>query len=79
MPNHDIKHAITTALQSFKTGSLTDCALGLFKTLGYNTSRQAPLSTPTYVDFYDSYAAHAHASGKTAYAECIVDLLFQLL
>ena len=65
MPNHDIKHAITTALQSFKTGSLTDCALGLFKTLGYNTSRQAPLSTPPMLIFMILMLPIAHASGKT--------------
>lgn len=79
--NHNIKHALTTTLQSFKNGNLTDCALSLFQTLCYNTSRQAPLSNPTYAEFYDSYAVHSPRFREDkAYADQweYVDLLFQL-
>lgn len=45
------KEEIKSAIRQFSQGKRTENALNLFKTLGYNTERQAPLDKPTYAEF----------------------------
>ena len=51
----DVKESILQSLRAFSGDSLTENALKLFKTLGYNTDRQAPLPNPTYAEFKTSF------------------------
>ena len=72
---------IETALKSFAAGNLTENALGLFETLGYNTARRANFDRPSFLYFKENYF-----SDDTAFNEKnalvadwqAVDLLFQL-
>ena len=72
---------IETALKSFAAGNLTENALGLFETLGYNTARRANFDRPSFLYFKENYF-----SDDTAFNEKnalvadwqSVDLLFQL-
>lgn len=76
-----MRQKIKTALEAFQDGSLTQQALGLFSVLGYNTDRQAPLSTPDYACFKSDYAEGnpRFREDKALVEEWrYVDLLFQL-
>jgi len=75
------KEDIKSAIQQFSQGSLTENALSLFKTLGYNTERQAPLDMPTYAIFKENFI---NPSTRFDEKKALVsdwkhiDLLFQL-
>jgi adenine-specific DNA-methyltransferase len=49
------KHQIENALKNFYSSGLTDASIKLFETLGYNTSRNAPLPTPDYGAFSETF------------------------
>lgn len=51
----DVKENILQAVQAFSNGNLTEKALDMFKCLGYNIDRQAPLSSTTFQAFSDLY------------------------
>ncbi|MBI5185417.1 MAG: Eco57I restriction-modification methylase domain-containing protein [Nitrospinae bacterium] len=75
------KEQIQSALQRFAQGNLSENALNLFKTLGYNTERQAPLDKPTYSAFKESFVdAQSKFNEDKALVKDweTVDLLFQL-
>ena len=81
MANHDLKHKIKASLCSFRTGNLSDNALNLFKTLGYITDRQQPLSVPSYKEFKQSFVdGNSRFNDKNARVQewTYVDFLFQL-
>jgi hypothetical protein len=77
----DMKQAIRTAIQAFTNGILSDNALNLFDTLGYNINRRFGLSTPSYDGFVEDFPdAAAKMNVKQA---CVTDwlsieLLFQI-
>ncbi len=77
----DMKQAIRTAIQGFTNGILSDNALNLFDTLGYNINRRFGLSTPSYDGFVEDFPdAAAKMNAKQA---CVTDwlsieLLFQI-
>jgi len=81
MTEVETKQKIETALQSFKEGNLTEKSLNLFKVLGYNTGRQAPLAGKIYSFFKDSFLNRNQRFNeeKAFVAEWkYIDLLFQL-
>jgi adenine-specific DNA-methyltransferase len=81
MANADIKNNIQNALMDFASINLTETAIRLFATLGYNTDRQASLSNPTFEEFRDSYIeGNPRFNEKKAIVEewNYVDLLFQI-
>jgi len=49
------KHTIKAALESFRSGNLSCNAINLFKSLGYNTKRQAPFEKQNYDSFKSSF------------------------
>ncbi len=80
MTTEKTKTAIREAIQAFTSGDLTHNSLALFKTLGYNTERQAPLDNPTYSMFKEAFISDKpfnEAKAKTGEWKH-VDLLFQL-
>ncbi len=77
----DIKEQIAQAIQTFSGDNLTAGGIALFKTLGYNTDRQASLSSPVYNEFKASYVdGNPRFKEDKALVEDwkYVDLLFQL-
>lgn len=84
----DIKQNIKESIQQFDPsttqGSLSSSALHLFQTLGYNTDRQQPLSSPTYKEFQSSYITNNDKKDKFSEERAqtkdwqYIDLLFQL-
>jgi len=81
MSEQDIKLAIQSAINAFSSGNLTNKALLLFKTMGYNTDRQNPFPQKTYQFFKDSFLTEngRFNEEKALVKEWIsVDLLFQL-
>ncbi|HOW40350.1 MAG TPA: hypothetical protein PL123_07395, partial [Bacteroidales bacterium] len=81
MTTENVKNHIKEAIQSFASGNLTKNGLNLFKTLGYNTERQAPLNKPTFSEFKESFiSAEKKFDEKNALCKewKYVDLLFQL-
>ncbi|MBN1290264.1 MAG: N-6 DNA methylase, partial [Candidatus Latescibacteria bacterium] len=82
MVNHDLKLRIKDSLGSFCYGNLSDNALNFFKTLGYNTDRQAPLSEKSFNEFKASYIENNvkpfNEDNANAQDWSYVDLLFQL-
>ncbi len=76
-----MKQKIQSALQSFSKGNLTENALNLFQTLGYNTERQSPLNKPTFAafkaSFIDNQSTFNEEKAKVGDWK-YVDLLFQL-
>ena len=75
------RQTIAQALQVFSTDNLTQNALNLFETLGYNTERQDHLNRPDYADFKEFFITDSSLFSEDralisnwAY----VDLLFQL-
>ena len=81
MTDTEVKRLIQSAVQSFSSGDLTGNALFFFKTLGYNTDRQSPLSPKTFDSFKDSFL-EGNQNFKEDKAQVkdwkSVDLLFQL-
>ena len=53
--SRDLRQKIKEAIQQFDNGNLSENALNLFQTLGYNTERQAPLDKPDYASFKESF------------------------
>ncbi|MEI7907382.1 MAG: hypothetical protein WCI84_08515 [Bacteroidota bacterium] len=47
MKTQTTRQSIAQTLKAFSTGSLTENALNLFETLGYNTDRQDHLKSET--------------------------------
>jgi adenine-specific DNA-methyltransferase len=77
----DLRQKIKEAIQQFGNGNLSENALNLFQTLGYNTERRAPLEKPTYATFKDSFIDDQSRfnEDKALVKEWkYVDLLFQL-
>src|SRR3990170_7482266 len=77
----EIEKKIKKRIQAFSEGNLTANALQLFQTLGYNTERQAPLDTPTYNSFKESWidVQSKFNENKALVTEWkYVNLLFQL-
>ncbi|HBM15389.1 MAG TPA: hypothetical protein DD381_03455 [Lentisphaeria bacterium] len=81
MPDLDTKIAIQNALKAFSSGSLSDKAISLFTSLGYNTERHNPFDQKDYAFFKESFL-----EGNTRFNEekalvkewKSIDLLFQL-
>jgi 23S rRNA G2445 N2-methylase RlmL len=82
-----LKEQIAAALKAFAPGgakhpaNLFEAGIGLFKTLGYDTSRQARLPDPTAAGFMADYVApgEAFSTERARTAEWkTVELLFQL-
>ena len=79
----NIKTEIEAAIKAFQTGNLTNNALGLFKTLGYNTeAKQSPFTQKTYDYFKEYYADLSENEFNEEKAQVkdwkYIDLLFQL-
>jgi len=77
----DTKHSIKAALENFRSGNLSNNAINLFKTLGYNTERQAPFEKKNYDSFKSSFVEgnSRFSEEKAMISEWkYVDLLFQL-
>ncbi|MBU1569550.1 MAG: hypothetical protein KKE00_03360, partial [Proteobacteria bacterium] len=76
-----VKQHISESIQAFAKGNLTENALNLFKTLGYNTERQSPLDKPSREAFKESYIdPDSKFNEEKALFEDweFIDLLFQL-
>ncbi len=76
-----MKLAIKKATIDFSSETLHKAAIGLFKTLGYNTERQNPLPNKNYDDFKDSFLGTDSPFNEEK--ACVkewksIDLLFQL-
>lgn len=71
---------IQSALKLFSNGNLTENALNLFQTLGYESERQMPFEDKSFADFESYIAEDSRFSEKNAFVEewKYVDLLFQL-
>jgi len=81
MTDKEVKMAIQSAIKDFSKENLTDQAIYLFKTLGYNTERQNPFSQKNYNFFKESFldGNSRFNEGKALVKEWkSVDLLFQL-
>jgi type I restriction-modification system DNA methylase subunit len=72
--------SIQSALESFSGGNLTENALNLFQTLGYESERQLPFEDKSFADFASYLKDEAKFSEKNALVSewRYVDLLFQL-
>jgi len=73
--------AIQSAIKSFATDTLTDQAISLFRTLGYNTQRQNPFTHKTFAFFKESFLdGDSRFNEEKALTKewKSVDLLFQL-
>jgi adenine-specific DNA-methyltransferase len=71
---------IQSALNSFSKGDLTENALNLFQTLGYESERQLPFDDKSFADFETYIKDDSNFSEKNALISewQYVDLLFQL-
>jgi hypothetical protein len=77
----ELKKSIEAAVQGFAKENLTRAALSLFETLGYDTSRQASLPSPTTAEFKVSFVdGNSRFNDDKALCKewTYVDLLFQL-
>jgi hypothetical protein len=75
------KIRIREAIKAFETGNLKENTLRLFNSLGYNTSRQAPLDKQTFAEFKSNYISpEKKFDEKKAFTAKwkYVDILFQL-
>ncbi|MBE3086622.1 MAG: hypothetical protein IMZ64_10455, partial [Bacteroidetes bacterium] len=83
MNDKEVKLAIQSAIKDFSKETLTDRAIHLFKTLGYNTERQSPFISKSYKEFKDNYG-ECFEEKKFNEEKALVkewksiDLLFQL-
>ena len=81
MNDTGMKQKIQNSIQAFQKSDVSEAALRLFQTLGYNTSRQNPFPQKTFQTFKESFL-----EGDTRFNEDralvkewqSVDLLFQL-
>ncbi len=75
-----MKEKILQSLKQFSSGNLTENALNLFKTLGYESERQLPFDNKSFDDFAEYITTEANFSEKNALVSewKYVDLLFQL-
>lgn len=80
MTPEENKNIIQDAIHAFAEGNLTRNALQLFKKLGYNTDRQAPMDVPDYATFREFFIGEKPFNEERAKVSDWkhVDLLFQL-
>jgi len=81
MNETEAKQRIYAEIQKFNKSDLSKASLELFAALGYNTDRQAPLSSVTFKEFKDTYVEGSSGfnEAKALVTEWnYVDLLFQL-
>jgi len=81
MTDKELKLAIQKTIIDFGTVPVHQAAISLFKTLGYNTERQNPLTHKSYDDFKDSFLdTDSPFNEEKAYVKewKSIDLLFQL-
>jgi adenine-specific DNA-methyltransferase len=81
MTKADTEQSIKTAIEAFQKGSLTDNALSLFKTLGYNVERRQPFKQKTFAYFKEYFLnGNDHFREDKALVSdwTYLDLLFQL-
>jgi adenine-specific DNA-methyltransferase len=71
---------IKISLNSFSHGNLSDNALNLFQTLGYESDRQQPFDDKSFANFAEYITHESNFNQKNAFADewQYVDLLFQL-
>jgi hypothetical protein len=71
---------IQNSLKSFVTGDLTENALNLFRSLGYESERQLPFDDKSFDDFAAYIPEQSKFNEKNALSDewLYVDLLFQL-
>lgn len=80
----DTKIAIQSAVNAFETKSLFEAGTGLFETLGYDTSLQAPLDEKTFAEFNELYVQSSPNVERFSEERAMVsdwksiDILFQL-
>ena len=80
----DTKIAIQSAVNAFETKSLFEAGTGLFETLGYDTSLQAPLEEKTFAEFNELYVQSSPNVERFSEERAMVgdwksiDILFQL-
>lgn len=76
-----MKQKIENSIQAFEKPGVSEAALRLFQTLGYNTSRQNPFTQKTFQAFKESFLEGDTCSdAKKARVDdwSSVDPLFQL-
>ena len=83
MTDQEIKLAIQSAIIDFSKETLTDQAIHLFKTLGYNTELQDPFISKNYKEFKDNYGEYFEEKKFNEDKALVkewksIDLLFQL-
>jgi hypothetical protein len=81
MTDKEVKLAIQYAIKDFSKETLTDQAIHLFKTLGYNTERQNPFPQKNYHFFKESFLdGDSRFNQEKALVKewKSIDLLFQL-
>ena len=80
----DTKIAIQSAVNAFEAKSLFEAGTGLFETLGYDTSLQAPLEEKTFAEFNELYVQSSPNVERFSEERAMVgdwksiDILFQL-
>ncbi|MDR2345022.1 MAG: Eco57I restriction-modification methylase domain-containing protein [Planctomycetaceae bacterium] len=74
------KQLINESIATFGNGGLTSCALKLFGTLGYNTTRRLPLPEKTSKYFIEHFTKQSRFINENALTNewKSIDLLFQL-
>lgn len=75
------KQKIAASIRSFSEGNLSEKALNLFESLGYNTERQLSLDKPDYASFKNTFLDFnsIFSEAKAIVNDWIyVDLIFQL-
>jgi adenine-specific DNA-methyltransferase len=80
MTPEETKKIIQDAIHAFAEGDLTRNTLELFKKLGYNTDRQAPMDVPDFATFREFFIGEKPFNEERAKVSDWkhVDLLFQL-
>ena len=80
----DTKIAIQSAVNAFEAKSLFEAGTGLFETLGYDTTLQAPLEEKTFAEFNELYVQSSPNVERFSEERAMVedwksiDILFQL-
>ncbi len=71
---------IQNSLEKFSRGNLSENALNLFQTLGYESTRQQPFDDKSFADFAEFITDESNFNRENAFADewQYVDLLFQL-
>ncbi len=81
MNSTETKSAIQKAVRAFAEGNISENAISLFSTLGYNTQRQNPFEEKTFACFKESFLnTDSRFNGDKALVKewKSIDLLFQL-